>query len=112
MKIKISENWHCILSYEELKERSEFVFKFSGTLWEGAPILKLREHLETMDLIQISYDYHGIVNGSTGRFSKYDGPYIFDLSKDIDSFIHQWLESEGATVNGEWNPYKPTPIQK
>lgn len=108
--IKVSENWSCILTYEELKNRSEFVFKFKGGLWEGQPILKLREPIEGMDLIQIAYDYHGIVNGSSGRFSEFDGPHILDSSKDIDLFIYEHLESECATVNGEWNPYKPTPL--
>lgn len=111
MKLNVSENWSCILSFDELCERSEFVFRFKN-LWEGAPILKLREPLETMDLIQISYDYHGIVNGSSGRFhAEFDGKHMEDLSKDIELFIYEFLEKEGATVNGEWNPYKPTPLK-
>ncbi len=74
---------------------TEFVFNFKSGLWEGMPILKLRNPIEGMDLIQISYDYSGIVNGSEGRFTpEYDGEHIEDISKDIDQFIIDLLYKE------------------
>jgi hypothetical protein len=107
---QVSENWSCRYSYEELKKRTEFVFRFKG-LWDGMPILKLREPIETMDLIQIDYDYNGIVNGSEGRFhAQFDGQHIEDLSKDIDQFIYDFLIEEQAIYNNKWQPYKPTMI--
>lgn len=109
--LQVSKNWSCLYSYEELKERTEFVFRFKGNLWEGAPILKLREPIEGMDLIQISYDYHGIVNGSVGIFHpRYDGERIEDMSKDIDQFVYDYLIKEKAIFNDKWQPYKPTMI--
>jgi hypothetical protein len=108
--LQISENWHCVYSFEELCEHTEFIFRFKG-LWENAPILKLREPIEGMDLIQISYDYNGIVNGSVGRFTaQFDGVHIEDLSKDIEQFIYDYLISERAIYNDKWQPYKPTMI--
>lgn len=107
--LKVSENWSCRYSYEELKERTEFVFRFKG-MWENAPILKLREPIEGMDLIQISYDYNGIVNGSEGKFYPPWGGQIEDLSKDVDQFVYDYLIKEKAIHNDKWQPYKPTMI--
>jgi hypothetical protein len=85
--LQVSENWSSKYSYKELKERTEFVFQFKG-MWENAPILKLSEPVDGMDLIQISYDYGGIVNDSEGRFNAlFDGKHIDDLSKDVDQFV-------------------------
>jgi hypothetical protein len=110
--LQISENWSCIYTYEELKRRTEFVFRFKGGLWESAPILKLREPMEEgMNLIQISYDYGGIVNGSVGRFHpQFDGDRIEDISKDVDQFVYDYLIKEKAIYNDKWQPYKPTMI--
>lgn len=108
--LQISREWSCRYSFQELCERTEFVFKFKG-LWDGMPILKLREPIETMDLIQIDYDYSGIVNGSEGRFTaEFDGKHIEDLSKDIEQFIYDFLLSENAIYNDKWQPYKPSMI--
>jgi hypothetical protein len=108
--MQISPNWSCRFSNEELKERTEFVFQFDG-FWDNRPILKLREPIEGMDLIQIDYDYGGLVNGSEGRFhAAFDGKHIKDLSKDIDSFVYDFLIREGAIVNDKYQPYKPTII--
>ena len=109
--LQISENWSCIYSFDELVERTEFIFKFKN-LWENRPILKLREPIEmNMDLIQIDYDYSGIVNGSVGRFNAmFDGKHIDDLSKDIEQFIYDFLIEERAISNDKWQPYKPTMI--
>lgn len=107
--LQVSENWSCRYSYEELKERTEFVFRFKG-MWENAPILKLREPIEGMDLIQISYDYNGIVNGSEGKFNPSDGNHFEDISKDVDQFVYDYLIKEGAIQNDKWQPYKPTII--
>jgi hypothetical protein len=75
------------------------------------PILKLKEPIGGMDLIQISYDYNGIVNGGEGRFTaEFDGKHIEDLSKDVDQFVYDFLISEKAIHNDKWQPYKPTMI--
>jgi hypothetical protein len=109
--LQVSQNWSCRYSFQELVERSEFIFRFKG-LWEGQPIIKLRESVEEgMDMIQISYDYHGIVNGSEGIFhAQFDGQYIADLSKDCEQFIYDFLIEENAIYNDKWQPYKPTMI--
>lgn len=109
--LQISENWSSVYTFNELCDRAEFIFRFKG-LWDGVPIIKLREPIEDgMNLIGISYDYHGIVNGSVGRFHpEVVGDHIADLSKDIEQFIYDYLIEEKAIYNDKWQPYKPTMI--
>ena len=108
--LQVSQNWDCIYSFDELVERTEFVFKFKN-LWDNRPILKLREPIEGMDLVQIDYDYSGIVNGGVGKFNAmFDGKHIEDLSKNVEQFVYDFLISEQAIFNDKWQPYKPIMI--
>src|ERR1044071_7502327 len=100
--LQISKNWDCAYSFEELIARTEFIFKFDR-LWDGKPILKLREPIEGMDLVAIDYDYSGICNGGVARFhAQFAGVHIEDLSKDVEQFVYDFLIKEKAIFNDKW----------
>ena len=93
---KISPNFDCSLTIDELKEKSEYVF-FSNGHKGKRPHIKLKEKINGIDIIIISNDRYGIIVVAESTFNKCWGDSIIDLSKNVDEFIIKYLNETRAT---------------
>jgi len=92
---KISKNWDCIASLEELISKSLFIFlndENSGV----RPRIVLKEAINGIDCIEIDYDQWGLTTNGETKFNNNWGGMIADSSKDCISFIKDFLIKEGA----------------
>ncbi len=92
---KISTAWDCIKTFEELVADAKFIFIGKGWI-NLTPKLVLKTPINGIDCIEISYDNKGLTNGGECVFSENWGDQIEDSSKDIATFLREFLEREGA----------------
>lgn len=92
---KISTAWDCIKTFEELVSDAKFIFIGKGWI-NLTPRLVLKTPINGIDCIEISYDNKGLTNGGECVFSENWGDQIEDSSKDVVTFLREFLEREGA----------------
>lgn len=92
---KISTAWDCIKTFDELVSDAKFIFIGKG--WENlTPRIVLNKPINGIDCIEISYDKFGLKNGGECVFSENWGEGIEDSSKNVETFLREFLEREGA----------------
>ena len=95
MEFKISKKWNCIKTFDELRSDAKFIFIGKG--WENlTPRIVLNTPINGIDCIEISYDRFGLKNGSECVFSENWGEGIEDSSKDVETFLCEFLKKESA----------------
>lgn len=92
---KISTAWDCIKTFDELVADAKFIFIGKGWI-NLTPRLVLKTPINGIDCIEISYDNKGLTNGGECVFSENWGDQIEDSSKDVVTFLREFLEREGA----------------
>ena len=92
---KISTAWDCIKTFDELVADAKFIFIGKGWI-NLTPRLVLKTPINGIDCIEISYDNKGLTNGGECVFSENWGDQIEDSSKDVVTFLSEFLEREGA----------------
>jgi hypothetical protein len=95
-KFKISKNWGCIRTFDELVTDSKFIFQWDGH--KGArPRIVLKTPINGMDCIEIDYDRYGLTTNGESVFSEHIGGKIVDSSQKCHEFIADFLKREGAS---------------
>ena len=92
---KISKNWDCTKTFDELIADAKFIFIGKDREY-WIPRLVLNTPINGIDCIEIDYDNDGITNGGECVFNHEWGSIISESSKDCISFIKKFLEDDGA----------------
>jgi hypothetical protein len=92
---KISPDWDCLKSIDELIADAKFIFIQNGHE-SYLPRLVLNTPIEGYNCIEIDYTKKGLINGGVSKFDDNWGITIDDSSKDCIKFLKEFLEREGA----------------
>lgn len=93
---KISTAWDCVKTFDELVADAKFIFIQNGH-GNCLPRIVLNTPIgDGYDCIEIDYDRYGLLNGGVSKFDDNWGITIDDSSKDIKTFLREFLEREGA----------------
>lgn len=96
--IKVSRNWDCIISFEEMVKKARFIF-IDSIHHDGKPLLVMPYDSNDfkLDCFIITQDRYGIrISGET-KFNNFIGDHITDSSTDVVKFIKEFLVRCGAT---------------
>lgn len=94
--IKVSKNWDCIKSFGWMCENAKFIFSHKSYAGERLKIV-INEPLGKFDCFEIGYDRWGVTTDADTIFSHGWGEMIEDSSKQIVSYIKDYLKREGAS---------------
>lgn len=93
---KISQNWDCIKSLDELINDAKFIFQNDG--YKGRrPRIVLNSPIDGFDVIELDYDRYGLTTNAIAKFNTQWGESITDSSKEVTKFIEQFLRDENLT---------------
>jgi len=92
---KISPNWGCVKTLDELITDSRFIFSHKGTKGRR-PHIVLKYSIDGVDTFGLDYDRFGLLIQSVSNFDNTWGEMIVDSSKDCVNFIREFLIAEGA----------------
>lgn len=96
VNFKISQNWDCIKSLDDLIKDAKFIFQNDG--YKGRrPRIVLNNPIDGFDVIEIDYDRYGLITNGIAKFNSQWGDSIIDSSKDIEGSIEQFLRDESLT---------------
>ena len=97
-EFKISENWGCVKSLEELLADAKFMFSRKGGVKQRRPMIVLNTPIvDNLDCIEIDYDRYGLKTNGVTNFHDGWGECILDSTKDYNKFIKEYLIADGAT---------------
>ena len=92
---KISQNWNCIKSLDELIADAKFIF--TNGLYKGRrPRIVLFTPIDGFNCIEIDYDKDGLITNGVSVFDDNWGKRISDSSAEIVKFIKTFLIREKA----------------
>lgn len=94
---KISPNWGCVRSFDDLVSDAKFVFVHSA--YKGyRPHIVLKTPLENgFDTIEIDHDRYGLITNGVSVFNDGWGEIIVDSGNDPIAFVRNFLINTGAS---------------
>jgi hypothetical protein len=93
---RISPEWGCIKTLDELIADSKFIFSHKGHHGVRPHIVLNTPIIDNLDCIEISYDGNGLLDDGVSNFHAGWGEIIKDSSKDCYKFISDFLIKDGA----------------
>jgi len=96
-EFKISQNWGCVKSLEELLADAKFMFNRKGGVRQRRPMIVLNTPIvDNLDCIEIDYDRYGLKTNGITNFNDTWGECILDSTKNYNKFIREYLVADGA----------------